>query len=127
MKSGFFTYESRLQADCEIWFKKNYYTLQLPAQTTHPQQEGIRILRPASIADATYAMQLPVAAGPWKSLYIWFKKPGDNLSADDKLTMEYLRDEGHRVVIVRYLEDFKTLVHLYMAHNQSSFQKQRIR
>jgi hypothetical protein len=126
MKNGFYTYESRLQADCEIWFKTNYFKLNLLAQAKNQLLGDVRTLRPASISDAIYSIQLPVAAGPWKSLYIWFKKPGDDLSSDDKLNIEYLRDEGNRVVIVRYLEDFKTLVHLYMAH-KASVQKQRIR
>jgi hypothetical protein len=127
MKNGFYTYESRLQADCEIWFRNNYFKLNLSAHAKNQHPEDIRTLRPAFKSDDICSMQLPVAAGPWKSLFIWFKKPGDDLSSDEKVNISYLRDEGHRVMIVRYLEDFKTLVHLYMAHNKSSFQKQRIR
>jgi hypothetical protein len=126
MKNSFYTYESRLQADCEIWFRNNYFKLNLPAQAKSQYLEDVLTLRPASISDAICSMQLPVAAGPWKSLYIWFKKPGDDLSADDKLNIEFLRDEGNRVIIVRYFEDFKTLIHLYMAH-KFFVHKQRIR
>ncbi|QHT68104.1 hypothetical protein GXP67_16380 [Rhodocytophaga rosea] len=126
MKNGFYTYESRLLADCEIWFRNNYFRLNLPAQAKKQHLEDALGLQPATVSNALYSMQLPVAAGPWKSLYIWFKKPGDDLCTDDKIKMSYLRDDGHRVIIVRYFEDFKTLVHLYMAH-KSSVQKQRIR
>lgn len=100
-----------LQTACSTWFKEHYH--QYYAKATGHYSLISKSDRSFSGlgGDELPGMVLSFPVGPWKSVYIWFKSPGQVLSPEEKENLNAMRSQGHRVAIVRHLEDFKTLIH----------------
>lgn len=105
-------YEKQLWQSCELWFRENY--------GIHLTQVQLRELYSGTLFQPNQApadrpeYHLSVAIGPWKSLYVKFKQPGESLSVEEKNAIRQLRDWGHRVEIIRCMEDFRTLIEWYL-------------
>ncbi len=101
-------YPHLLKSACETWFKDNYSGLYLTALCL---AGGKQITRPGILNEELPELELKISVGPWKSIFVWFKSPGVVLSPKERECMNDLRNQGSRVMIVRHVEDFKTLIH----------------
>jgi hypothetical protein len=111
-------YAYTLQADCETWFSQTYPNLSR-SFNTRPYVVTTSYIDSTNETLAATVDEFPdthiaIAVGPWKGLYIKFKKPGELLTDDEKQSITVLREQGHRVEIIRYLEDFQTFMIAYL-------------
>jgi len=106
-------YAHWLRIQCETWMKENtpelFHLSYVRVKKLFSQrEEDVPVAE-----DECLISQIDITVGPWQSVCFHFKEPGEIIFPLEKCSLTYLREQGHRVMIVRCLEDFKVLIQTY--------------
>jgi|GEM_PF-2355299 len=110
-------YAHWLRIQCETWMKENLPELfrfsysRLRHLFSSPD-ETVPVAE-----DECLISKVDVAVGPWRSVCFHFKEPGEIMFPLEKSSLARLREQGHRVLIVRCLEDFQSWTQTYFGTN----------
>lgn len=102
-------YPHLLKSACETWFRENHPKLYIKALRLSGKNQVFTRL--GNLNEELPELELKIAIGPWKNVFVWFRSPGLVLSREEKECMNELRNQGNRVAVVRHMEDFKTLIY----------------
>ncbi len=103
-----------LRSQCEYWLNENYSAIFRTSYLRISQSLAEDNTRATAQDASPLFSQVNLAVGPWKSLYFHFQEPGQAIQTHEKTILQQLRDAGHRVMIIRHLEDFKTDLRTYL-------------
>jgi hypothetical protein len=106
-------YSQWLRIQCEVWMKENLPELSQTAYTRISRLFASETENSSVTAEECLISQIDVPVGPWKSVFFHFKEPGEVIYSIEKCNLSYLREQGNLVLIIRCLEDFKTLIKNY--------------
>ena len=105
-------YSHWLRIQCESWMKENQ-----PELFQGYYKRVKKLFETSTEASDTehecLLSQIEVSIGPWLGVYFQFKEPGERICPLEKGNLSQLREQGNLVLIVRCVEDFKTLMQNY--------------
>ncbi len=105
-------YSQWLRIQCESWMKESLPEL---FQGYYKRAKKLVVAQEenAGVEEECLLSQIDVSVGPWLGVYFHFKEPGERICPLEKCSLSQLREHGNLVLIVRCVEDFKTLMQNY--------------